>query len=111
MAAGFRIYETTARENRGGVIRASYAHRGLGVKTSLRKAVEDSTPHKGAAKVYLSGGSGNCRGKTGFHLGGTYRPKEFSETTGFSGSQNVFADESTYFEFNGASPNTVDAWV
>jgi hypothetical protein len=76
VAAGFRIYETTQRENRGGVIRSAHAHRGLGVRSSLQRAVEDGVANGSAAKVFLSSTGGCCRGRNGFHLGGTYRPKD-----------------------------------
>lgn len=104
VAGGFRIYETTHRENRGGIIRSAHAHRGLGVRTSLSRAVQD-VPSGSNAKVYLSSNGGVCRGRRGFHLGGTYRPKDYQETSTFSNANAVFANEETFREFEKADPN------
>jgi hypothetical protein len=54
VAGGFRIYETTERENRGGVIRAAYSQRGFQVKNSIKKNIDDMSVTKQGAKVFIA---------------------------------------------------------
>lgn len=41
-------------------------------------------------------------------MGGTYRPKDQRETTGFTGANAIFANEDTFREFQVGNPNVAD---
>lgn len=75
VAGGFRLFKTSRSENESGTIRGMYAQRGVYANKSIKTLVDD-TNGRFHTKVYVAGSSGCCYGRTGYLLGGTYRPRD-----------------------------------
>lgn len=76
VAGGVRIFSTSVSDNISGTVYGYYAQRGATVNKSLGALVSDITYSRYNAKVHLAAESGLCRGRAGYVIGTTYRPRD-----------------------------------
>lgn len=60
---------------------------------SLGALVSDVTYSRYNAKAYIATDKGHCRGRTGYLIGNSYRPRDQSESTDMFNSTSLFLDD------------------
>lgn len=71
-----RVFSTSSRDNMSGTVYGYYAQRGALVNKSIGSLVSDVSYSRYNAKAYIATDRGYCRGRVGYLIGTSYRPRD-----------------------------------
>lgn len=74
VAAGDRLYKTSASTTESGVIKGFYADKGAKINKNFGQLINYFQNDSTHARIYVAGGAGEAMGRAGFMMGSIYMP-------------------------------------